>query len=656
MYHRLNVSFTIAALSAAAMAQGPDVRKITSQDWKERNAAALALAASSETFAQDLLKVLATEWDDGITDDLLWNSAVGVGAPGKEPRAATLANARELVANLYSRYRRERLTSKEQLVAPWHAHQLAEWVLRREGKGPIPNLEPTDRRLARIWLVRNQPDQAALRSALTTEATANAVATAIWEMAEEFPKSLLDYLTIGSEVASQAVLELLPINHDQLEAKHIAALIEYFMTGEEQRSRQRAGKHLVNLGTRAAEQLVPFLAKNDEPCQMALALLCLMGPHAAPATDALLGCLQHNRIHQRRALVALADIPLSAEQRATVARAVFALLRSTRVRAIRTLAFDALANCGDGVDESMITELQTMFGDRKYRSSRPRMLGCMRRLGCMPEISTQLVTRIVNGAYPNTQSWLALADRGTEGREALQDCIGKYKPGVDDDEIGRVLVATAPGMLVEWLANDSRSVRSLALHTLQAQRPELLEFSTLASLVPDTSIGGEAFDALCLRKDAKRRLPKVLATLKDASFYVRAEHIEHLHSLQPSLPMLLEALSTHLKAGRYWLLVRGIDDDTLKKHVRQWVDQCQEEENKAMLIGHLVRLGLNQAIDIQLVAQALQGEHRAAVASVLSRHDSVPSELTTVLESICSNPANRDEYNSARRALLAISR
>ncbi len=649
-------TLALGTLAATALAQAPDASLLRSFDWQARNASAKLLVENPATQASDLLEVLRAEWHDGIAEVNRWNSAVGLGGESREPRQATLRSARDQIWRLYELSKPRQLTSAHQLTVPWHPHQLAEWILRqRYTKSDLPDLVPTSNELARIWLTCHRPDQDALRLALADEATAPAVATAMWELDQGFPSSLLEYLASGSIAARRAVLRL-PLPEAQLQPRHIRAVIDQFLHDDDKQHAGHAGAVLVRLGEPAAVELIPHLSKGAEGQSKAAAVLCLMGSAAAPATSALLECLHGDRNCQRRALVALSDIHMDPELRATVAAKVFEVLTSTKTRLVRTVALDALANCGDGVTAELKARLLAMFAKQPYRSVRTRMLGCMRRLQCLPKLTTAELVRIAGGSYPNTDTWMAVADRGQEAADAIAKCIRVYHPGVDDAKVAAVLAQTAPQVLVQWLSSEERSLRLRALQTLRAERLDLLDSNMLLSMLADQSVAGEAFDALCSLPSANALLPKILAATAPPMIYMGADRGPVLRKLGADLPMLLKAFDAHLRRGDYWSTVRGLDDDTLKKHARQWIEQSEDPKVRDQLRGEFVRLGLSQAVDLQMFAQALRSKHRAHTLAVMSWQKDLPRELIPALEAICSDPADREEFENARKALSIATR
>lgn len=645
----------VFAAAAPASAQETPLEKLTSYDWRERNAAARTLCADDGVASAKLFAVMQSDWDDGIQATFGWNTAIGAGPMTREPRTATLRAARELISYVGVRSKPELLTSPEQLTVPWHPHDLAEWLVRRRGKqGAIDGLQPTSIEHARVWLTCNQPDEGAIAKALADEATAKPIAKAMWQLDEGFPDFLLEQLANGPRIARHVVLDL-TIDHDTLQPQHIEAIVEQFLHDDDEYHSKRAGGHLLKLGTRAAEALIPHLAiENDRPD--AMAILCLLRESATPALEAIVGCLDEDPTSQRRALIGLSDHPVPPELQKVAAPKVYDLLRNARTRAVRILAMDALATMPAAVTDEMKRELQGLLDERKFRSARARLIGCMRQLGCLPELSTEKLVQYVRVGYPNSTSWMAVADRGVEAEDALAECISKYIPTVDDDKVGEAILASAPELLVKWLDSEDLSLRARGLATLTTHRPDLLPTDRLLELFADESLCGEAFDAVCAKKDAKQLLPRILATCGKQDVEMYAKRAAKLLALKPSLEMVLQHLEAKLKDGECWTLARGIDDATLKKYARQWIQECDDPVQRDDLLGEFLLMGLDQAVDIQMVEAALRSEHRGQCLIRLRWLDTIPRELIPALEAVCTDPVDRDEYRYARESLQIANR
>lgn len=649
------------AIACIAPAQAPDAEQLLADDWRARNAAAVALAKHPETLASDLLQVLRTDWQGHVPQ-----TGLGLGGGGRfrsrDPRELTIESARIEIGHHWHIPRTICIQSHRELVGPWHPHRLAEWVLRQKATAAdLPELKPESIELARIWLSCCKPSAAELEAATANEATAQNLVVARWQLAGQSNDLLREWITAGPPAARRAALRLAS-SELTLDEAALRGVIQQFLRDNEEGYRRNAGYHLVRRGGQAAVLLREHLGDAREDRQRALAALCIMGEHASVASQQLLICLQFDTTSQRRALVALSNSTILPEQQSQTATAIFEHMLATRSTIVRALSLDALGQLKEGMPQNVREQLVALLDEQEYASVRARLLGCLRQLGAVPKsMSLKAKVRLTEAIHPTEATWLTLADEGEAAGEAIRTavCNGSQSRTLKLALLER-LVQTAPELVSKWLEDDEQAVRKFAFQALANLQPERIRTAYLLGMLRNNqAFFATALDLLSTRADSLKHKALLLRTLADANITWTATRVAFVRRLAPDFGELLTAFETQLRRGQCWPVLLGMDDDRLRKHAREWLASENTAEVNDRLVAEIVALGLSQAVDIQAVERILRSQQRSSTLSALRRRSSVPAALIPALEAICDEPADSDYWYDdweARELLILANR
>ena len=602
MQHWHLAVLSLYLLTAEATAQAPNAMSLLSDDWRIRNATAQALAKAPAIERQALLQVLRTDWHGEVLHQgVLWNSRLGGRSGSRDPRDTTITSARTEIGYHWRPAMEPWPESTRQIVGPWHPHVLAAWILgERQVPIEITELQPSTEILARVWLLCGQPDAQQLQAALADDATATPVAISMWLQAQQSPSLLQQWIASGPPAARRAALRLadhnLPLNQKQLDG-----VVQQFLFDQDDAYRRNAGYHLVARGAPAAAALAPHLGAGRDERLRILAALCMMNEHAEHCASQLLGCLEHDTISQRRALVALSNIAIPPALQATAAQQLLDHAQATHSVIVRALAIDALGNCREGINKEQLARLQEMLQESSYSGVRARLLGCLRQLGAADGIPLKDKIRMAEAIHPTTQTWLAVCDAGAEAAaspeatEAIAAALQNYRISVARSQLCDRLAETATKLLRQWLDHDNESLRQLAFAALQRNHPDQIETShLLAILARQDSLMAPAFDLLCSRPAAADHFELLVTTAARPEFNLNEQRIARMRELSPAFADLLKVFATRLQHGQCWDVIRGIDDTTLRKHCRDWLTAANEPTLRDHLVAELIQLGISE--------------------------------------------------------------
>lgn len=654
----------LCSLCAGALAaQAPSVDDLLADDWRVRNEAARALAEADSLDPLALVRVMQTEWRGYLPTYARYGGRGGRFTP-TEPRSVVLHRANdELVGPRTSSLAWiEDLHDANELVVPWHPHDLASWLLRRRAELPdLPTtIAPTSVPLARAWLQLERPGIDELLAGFANEATAGVLAPALWLQGESGRTMLRTLLCRDALPARRAVLQLgkpeLVAGPDELQA-----LAHQCLHDPEQGERRQAGTLLLQVADRraAAAALVAACTEGTDTRRRALGLLCLLDADAAPAAPTLLAHVGSDRTSRHRALVALATVEVPAALRGEAAQSLFSLLKSTGERTTRLLALDALGNCGDGVDAAMRRELQAMLSDPPFPDVEARLLGCLRLLGAVPELPTAAKASIAAKQHATTATWLALADDGIAGAKALARLLVDRVEGVDRAAVAERLVTTAPHVVEQWLDGNDSTLQQIALAALRATRPaDGVSSEKLAAMLDrEPPVADAAIAWLAERADARRFAPDVFAkTVESTNGWMPEACIDFARSVDLPAAQKLDMLAPVLRRGFGWQAVRGFDAAVLRTDCRRWLRDTEDPDIRARLLGELCRAGLENDEDIAMV-RAAWGTARFELLDGLLHGPSLPPPIRADVEAVFDERREPGAITSidwqARQVLLA---
>lgn len=633
-------------LFGTVLAQAPTIDDLRSPDWRVRNATAAALAKAPTIDAAALVRSLGQPWDGQLPDLRRYGGRYG-GARQADPRQRVLAAVATIrdngqPDNVLAAHQRMQPRSAADLVVPHHPHSLAAWLLQgRPEAGPAIAAAAEQGNgntfeLASAWFVASQPDLDAVLPRLQNAESARSVALALCHGGDRGLRLLQEALGRGDPVARRAILAL---GEPSLLAdeRALGAAVQQMLSDSSERHRLQAAWSLEQVPTAAVAAVASRLAGAPEALRGASGWLCRLGEHAQPTGELLVPFVDEaHRDTRHRVLVALGSFDLAASARPEAARRLFDVVTGRRDVDTRLLALDALARQGEAVDAAMRERLATMLSSPPFTGAAARTLGCLRRLGSVPTMSTAAKAALAVDPVATTDTWLALADDGAAGAELLRPLLAG-PPGTRDAEAcARRLATTAPRALEAWLAADEPQVQRLAIHGLcslgppaEVPTPKLVEL-----LDSPPEVASEAFRWLATRSDVARfQQPICAAVVRLWPGGAASRGTEVVASLRVPPEVLFTALEPLLCLGHGWPAVRNAPPVLRRQACRGWLDATEDAEVADRLLAELGRLGL-QDDEVPFARTALASAHCDHLLSALLDAPSLPAALRPDLQDL----------------------
>lgn len=664
-YHQgmVRVAALISLLAGAAIAQEPKAADLQDEEWQVRNATARAMANAGAVDPAQLIAVMREEWEGVLPAYGIYGGS-GRGINPTDPRERVVRAARtSLIGNWYSSVPLDYLDPGSDIVAPAHPHDLALWVLEQHKDRDLKAVpfEPHSAALACAWLQLHKPDHAELTKALDGP-HGRFVAVALWLAGDDGRDTLRTLLPKVSQRAFKAIVLL---GRTELfdSPERIEKLTKFTIEQTGTTTRGRAGRILINIDDRKTVVAALAAGCNSKrtAIRRALGYLCLLEADAAPARETLITHAVAPGANRHRALVALAAIQMPADARKRTAKMLFAELLEDSGSRTRLLIIDALAACGDGVSADSRKHLQEMLNDGDEGQLHARLLGCLRVLGAVPQLTTAQKFRLANMPFATTATWLAVADDGIEGAKLIEDKIAETIRYVDKRAVLQRLMATTPAEIRRWLNHKNPDVTVQVLKAMPTDNPieGVTSKSVAALLKGDRSIALAAIKWLKDRPDAASVAPQVFAkTIELSGERIPYECRDFAQEVALPMPQKLAMLEPILEQGYGWEAVRGKDLPLLRMECRRWLKGTDNQRVRVRLLGELCRAGLTTDEDTRLVLAAWE-DGKSTLTKALGDGPTLPAQLRAAIEQALTDKIGdtrigfSDTAWSAREALRA---
>lgn len=635
---RVLVSTVLAFCPLPAQDADDPIARLTSSDWRERNAAARALVDGPADVAA-LLGVLAEPWS-GTLPDYAQSPGWGASMPGRvEPRAVVLEAVEGRIgwARAHPSGDRLVLTRVDALCCPLHPHELALFVLQsHDARAGEPPFGPVDAVRADAWLLLVQPDRDRLDAALSDDDAVEPLVAALWRQGPNGRQVLRELLRTGPLPVQDAIvgLQQKELVDDAALLRHVAERLASTWSLD---MRKVAAALLVAADGPVAEVLAELLA--NEPSRGSrghlLAVLSKLEERARPARTALLQALGDGRVNRHFALYTLGAFDPAPDLAADTARAAMQHVPG-RDLVTGSLALDVLARCGDAVTPAQRAELLRLLRDPEQQELAPRLLGCLGRLGALPaDLDTAPLADLVARDTATLDTWLAIADGGPDAvHELLPHLLGRLPYEVRNQVRARV-ARSAPDVVRSWLEHRDPDVRTLALQALHAaDAVDAVSPERLVAMLDEPEFADEALDWLGQRRDASALAPQVFALLIERSGdEVSSRERRYFENVPLPAAMKLGMLTPLLRTGQCWDAVEELGADVLRQDLRRWVAEAEGEQRQCLL-ADLCSFGLQGEQEVAWVAEALGEQQNGALFDGLLAGPSLPEGLVEPLQAL----------------------
>lgn len=613
----------IALLASTLAAQTRGAKDLFSEDWRVRNEAARALATApiDEIDLPTLLRALATEYHGRYLPRF---SSTRWTPP--DPRAQTKTAARQVVGERVPNFEIDRRALAPALVAPWRTAELAAWILRErmheseDWQTDVAAIAPCSPLLADIWL-RSKPQRQDIEATLLDARYCEHVASELGRTTDR-QALLRGALIAGSKAVQDSILSL--ADAELLNSPDLVKIaVDRYLHADE--GYQQISPAVKQLGSRA----VPVLAANcdgpDSARVRALAMLTMLGEQARAATSTLISQLDADRWCCCQALVALTNFEIPTEHQAKAAERAMLLLEKHLDLAVRLLACDLLANCGDGVTQDARKRLQAMLLQapsfwRSEASINARLLACLHRLRAMPDIAPKRTRKIAQLPSATTGTWLAVAAEGKESAAFLLAQLRKKTPPMVDAEAVMRAIAKIDLQLLHQELGARHGEKQLALEILMEIAPTSIEDKQLLELAEGPRnkhehrwLAAAATRHLAERATAATYADRILAA-ELARPPLSAGGLQFLAMLDLPPADRVTRLTPALRLGHNWQAVADADSGDLRRRCRTWLAATVKQETRRELLTQLCRLGLETDDDLKLLKQELAKDDRAMTA------------------------------------------
>jgi len=665
----------ITLLLTTAAAQTPREHDLLSEDWRERNRAATALAEADwrDLRLGELLKVVDTPMDESPAGDQ-WNSAVGLGGGygGRygsrrrpDPRAEVLSTATTIAGvNTPPRdsgWPAYRITGAHDLIVPWSPCELATWLVELHvARGAnwattLVKLPPRTPHLARCWWL-GQPDGEAVQRELGHAEHGAVVADLLDREDERGWPHFRDALRGEDRRAHRRVAEVADAEvFDTLEM--ILAIVEDYVD-EDDDAYRHAGSQVYRRGDRAIVALLEHADGSEQRRRRTLAMLTCLREHAELAVPLLVANVGADEFSTPQALVALADCDIPDDQRAAVAAAAMAVFRESERDTVRALACDVLGRCGEGVDDDMRDELRAALQKEpgffsSYSDDTPRLLACLHRLGAVPEMPAKTRRSIAQMDWATADTWMAFA---ADGREVAAPLVRELLqlPGYELlDAVAARAVELDPELVARAVRQPPNWRHARLMTALLEEAPEAIpEEELLAMALADDARSGPA--TLWLAEHTGEKYAKqILAVAAERSWLGNPAKML-IVELEASPEELFELLAPQLRRGQEWDLVAAVDVETRRARCLQWLDEAEDDRARDSLLATLITFGPMDE-DVGRIRAAIE-EGRDVLDSLLYARR-LPEQLRAHLDGMLDDATlDVGDLQTARRVLLAHAR
>ncbi|MEZ6038238.1 MAG: hypothetical protein R3F29_12210 [Planctomycetota bacterium] len=645
------------------VAQPPTVDGLLDADWKVRNATARALLAvpAEQLDVDGLLRVLRTEWDGEVPSFGRYGGRGGR-RPSKEPRDRVWMELQ--VAQRCSGWWWHRpepaLDHEAELGVPWHPHPLAAFVIEtraRSGGMPDVDIEVTDGIRARVWLRLTAPTDADLMRALAEERRGALIAGVLFQ--HRRIELLRDALAAGDPATAH---NLLAIDEPELLARDdgLAVAANLVIHDDDDEAAAHVRTLLARCGRRGFEALAAALATTPDDRRAVarvLPILCSIDAGTSGHAIAVAYLDDEDRDLRHQALFLLGREDLPQELQEPAATRLMALVEHVGRLDLdtRLLAFDALGRCGAGVSQPQRNRLRAMLETPPAPFVKARVLGCLRSLGEADGVAVERRRYLATTVFPNTATWMALADGGAEGVQTLSELLLEAPYAIDTAEIAQRLAATAPEVLRAWLTGDEVRLRRLAIRALRSIEPDsgVPTAQLLSQALSETPVDDAWIEWLATRDDLGDRAVEVFACMaKQSVDVVPASWQTFTNEHRPPTERLLELLDPLLRRGVGWELLGDDSPELVRQACMAHASAASRRDDRARLAAVIARMGAATEQEVALVQEALASKHRDLPLDALEHAPVLASALRPQIEKLLSA---RDGWtrNLARMALIA---
>lgn len=633
-------------LVSVVVAQTP-APDLLAKDWRERNQAARAMATAATLDLDVVFRALQLP-EEG------WSSQPGLyWAPrdGFDPIGMVLAECR-MEANLpiwpvakFGDW--SRLVTAEDLVIPYPPARLAEWLLqqrpvlrdavRERWRGERIVLQ--SRRLATLWCDLFTPSEDELLAAATDPKQRAAVVEAC---ATARPEALRMLVLRGDGPLQDAALladagrEASSIGDD---ASVRAILAQRFLETEAPHQAATLGTMLLRHGLRSLGALLEADLESPTMRRRATALAALLADEIAIPIDGMLPFLDdRDPVVVDRALCALRNPERRQADPRKLVETLLALLETNANERTATLAMTALGVLEADVPRDLADKVLARW-DGTPPSLRATMLTTLLQLGRAKDIplaDTVMALRLAPSSRLGRRLLgLELASLPDGGAEALLAIRRPSAPPEILNEIAAAIASSTPDRLIPWLAQ--LRLRAPAMRALAPVAPHLLPpFEEVWAGVVGRSkeVGAGALAVLFAHPDAAAHhaelLPHVLAIDWREKDSFDAFVAEQLKPLAPE--QRIEHLTRRLQKGEAFWLVQDLPPAVLLPHVRRWYDAATDDDRRATLCAHLVRLGEAANEDHPRILAQIRGSRSYVTLSALEKLPRLPNPLRQAIE------------------------
>jgi hypothetical protein len=332
------------------------------------------------------------------------------------------------------------------------------------------------------------------------------------------------------------------------------------------------------------------------------------------------------------------------------------LLTGTAPTAAKLLAIDALGTLGDGVDAGLRAELARMLAEPPFGTAPARLLGCLQRLGAVPEIAAERKLRLARTATATADTWLAAAAPPAVDPSALGAELARRDRAQRIAAVARI-ARHFPAAVDAWLGDAERGTRYLTLEGLVALADDAPLPVTVRRLVALVGDADADVRRLALRLLARHPDRAAVAASAAAALPALARHASerwHADDVKAWIERAgvdaatwVRALEPALRAGHAWELVVGLQDvdrGAMRERARAWSAATADGDARLRLLAAAVRLGAlgdersgdgsGDGHARALVRAALAGPAAADVLSALADAPALPAELRADLEAM----------------------
>lgn len=646
MLRELGSAWWLVSL-VAAQTPAPD---LTSKDWRTRNEVARAMAAAATLDLDAVFRALQ------IPEDA-WSSRVGRfggRGGGRSFTAEILSECRsEAAGSLYFVLPGDwyRIDSVDDLVIPHTSAGLAAWLLQRRpeqldaarARWRSERLVLRSKRLAMLWLELLAPTD---DEVLAAAGDAEQRSTVVQACAVLRPQALRLLQQRGDGPLQDAAL-LADAARDEAttgpgDESVRELLARRFLACDDAQRSARLGTALQRHGVAGLRALLAAKPGSPTERQRTTAFAVLLAEKAPIPIAPMLPFLgfRDPKVLER-ALCALRNPEPDPRTAPKLVDRLFDVLEGTDDERTAALALMVLGGLAADVPKDLAEQLLDHWDDTSP-TLRPALLTTLRKLGVAQQVpfAEQAAAVQQQTASPEDRTALCveLAAKADCGAESLLTLRRATVRANLVEQVAQLAVATDPERLRGWL--DEPLLRVAAMQAFASKAPHLLPpFEVVqATLTTLTDKGkGPTADALIVllaHPDAAAHhaelLPHVLAVDWREKSSLDAFVAEQLKPLAPE--QRIEHLARRLQNGDAFWLVQDLPPEVLLPHVRRWHDAATDDERRATLCVHLVRLGQAADEDHPRILAQIRGSRSYRTMTALEKLPRLPAPLHPAIE------------------------